>query len=469
MAVATEQWEDTMTAETGRTPVPTRAVTAQDATTHDPDVGHPNARRAALASTVGAVLDWYDFFLYGTAAALVLGPLFFPGTDPLIGVLAAFATYAVGFLFRPLGGAIFGHFGDKLGRKHMLLITVGLMGLASGLIGLLPAYSSIGILAPILLVLLRAVQGIAVGGEWGGAALMAVESAPKKRRNYLSSGVQAGSFIGLLLGTAAFYLMRQVTTTEQFMSWGWRLPFLISFAFAIVAIVVRSKVPESPEFEKLKKAEQRAAAPLGIAVRKSPLQILAVFGMRMLDQSTYYIAFTFALSYVNNYTDQDPDNVMVASMICMVAAMFTQPLWAKAADRWGIRWFYVAGPLCAAAAAIPFFASIVTGNIWLMLPCFFVLINLGHNLSAAVQQVWFSGMFPAEVRYSGAGFGYALAGIIGGIVPLLGTLLVNNSGGSWWPVAIMLIVMCLIAMATGAWSYKWTDEAREKQEACVDA
>lgn len=421
-------------------------------------------RLAALASTVGAVIDWYDFFLYGTAAALVLAPLFFPETNAVVGLLASFGTYAVGFLFRPIGGAIFGHFGDKLGRKRMLVITVVIMGFASALVGLLPTYATIGIWAPILLVVLRAVQGIAVGGEWGGATLMAVESAPRNRRNFLSSGVQAGSFIGLFLGTAIFFLLRQVTTGAQFLAWGWRIPFVISAVFAVVALLVRARVPESPEFEAIKKRHERTAAPLGVALRRNPKQILAVLGMRLLDQSTYYIAFTFALAYINNYTDQNPDNVMIASMICMVLAMFTQPLWAKAADRWGIRWFYVAGPLCAAAAAFPFFASIVTGNIWLMLPTFFLLINLGHNISAAVQQVWFSSMFPAEVRYSGAGFGYALAGILGGIVPLVGTLLVNAAHGSWVPVAAMLTVMCLGAMATGLWSYKWTADAREQRE-----
>lgn len=434
-----------------------------------PARGAREARLTAVASTVGAVIDWYDFFLYGTAAALVLAPLFFPESNPVVGLLAAFGTYAVGFLFRPIGGAIFGHYGDKLGRKRMLVITVIIMGVASALVGVLPTYASIGVWAPVLLVVLRAIQGVAVGGEWGGATLMAVESAPKNRRNFLSSGVQAGSFIGLFLGTASFFVLRQVTTEDQFLAWGWRIPFVISAVFAVVAVLVRAKLPESPEFEAIKQKHERTAAPLGVALRRNPRQILAVLGMRLLDQSTYYIAFTFALAYINNYTDQDPDAVMIASMICMVLAMFTQPMWAKAADRWGIRWCYIAGPLCAAAAAFPFFASVVTGNIWLMLPTFFLLINLGHNISAAVQQVWFSGMFPTEVRYSGAGFGYALAGIVGGIVPLVGTVLVNAAGGSWIPVAAMLAVLCLAAMATGMWSYKWTIEAQEKREVEADA
>jgi MHS family shikimate/dehydroshikimate transporter-like MFS transporter len=423
-----------------------------------------NARKTAIASTVGAVIDWYDFFLYGTAAALVFAPLFFPGADPVTGLLASLGSYAVGFFFRPIGGAIFGHFGDKLGRKKMLVLTVLIMGIASTLIGALPTYAVAGIWAPVLLVLLRAVQGLAVGGEWGGAALMAVESAPKHRRNFLSSGVQAGSFIGLFLGTAIFFVMQTLTTDEQFLSWGWRIPFLISILFASIALVMRSRVPESAEFSEVKKKDKQESAPLGVALRRSPKQILAVIGMRLLDQSTYYIAFTFALAYVKTYTDVDPGRVMVASMICMVLAMFTQPLWAHLADKWGIRWFYVAGPLFGAASAIPFFASLTTGNIALMVVAFFFLINLGHNISAAVQQTWFSGMFPVEIRYSGAGFGYALAGAAGGMVPLVGTLLVANAGGGWMPVAVLLMGLCIAALLTGLWSYKWTHEARERAE-----
>jgi MHS family shikimate/dehydroshikimate transporter-like MFS transporter len=424
-----------------------------------------NARRAGIASTVGAVIDWYDFFLYGTAAALVFAPLFFPSADPIASLLASFGSFAVGFLFRPVGGAVFGHFGDKFGRRTMLVLTVLIMGIASTLIGVLPTYETAGVLAPVLLVLLRALQGIAVGGEWGGAALMAVESAPRHRRNFLSSGVQAGSFIGLLLGTAIFFLMQTVTTDEQFLAWGWRIPFLISIVFAAIGLVIRAKVPESAEFEEVKKENKESSAPLLTALKSSPLQILAVIGMRLLDQSTYYIAFTFALAYATNYTDVPPGNVMIAAMISMALAMFTQPAWAALADRVGIRWFYVAGPLCAAAAAIPFFAAVQSGSILLMVLGFFALINLGHNISAAVQQTWFSGMFETRVRYSGAGFGYALAGAAGGFVPLVGTALVAGADGSWLPVALMLAGLCLVACLTGLWSYRWTHEKRERDEA----
>ena len=414
------------------------------------------ARRAAIASAVGAVIDWYDFFLYGTAAALVFAPLFFPSHEPGIGLLAAFGTFAVGFLFRPVGGAVFGHFGDKIGRRAMLVLTIVIMGLASAAIGLLPTYGQIGIWAPALLVLLRAIQGFAVGGEWGGAALMAVESAPIGKKNLFSSGVQTGSLIGLLLGTAIFFGFQKLTTHEQFLAWGWRIPFLLSIFLAGFGLWLRRNLGESTEFEDVKKAHQKAQAPLMIALKSNPLQILAIIGMRLLDQSTYYLAFTFALAYVSNYTKVPPGNVMIASMISMILAVVTVPFFAKIADRHGIRWLYIIGPLVGVFAAVPFFRALQSGSIPLITIGFFLIINISHNMSASVQQVWFSSMFDVKVRYSGAGFGYSLGGAAGGFIPLIATALVNRAHGSWFPVAMLLAGCCLIACLTGLWSYRWT-------------
>ncbi|PBC51632.1 MFS transporter [Rhodococcus sp. ACPA1] len=417
------------------------------------------SRRAAMASTVGAIVDWYDFFLYGTAAALVFGPMFFPSEDPTVGVLASLGSFAVGFVFRPIGGAIFGHFGDRVGRRKMLVITILIMGLASTAIGLLPSYAAIGIAAPILLVSLRAVQGIAVGGEWGGAALMAVENAPKNKRNFLASGVQIGSFLGLLLGTLAFSIVTNLTTEEQFDTWGWRLPFLVSILFALVGLWIRSGVPESKVFAELEETKKKQAAPLLEALRTSPKQILAIIGMRLVDQSTFYIGFTFSLVYVKNYTDTPPSSVLTASMVALVLAVPTTSLWGLLADRFGARWFYIVGPLCAAAAGVPFFSALESGSMPMMILGFFILINLGHNISASVQQTWFTDMFDARIRYSGAGFGYAVAGAVGGFVPLTATALLGDSG-NWTPVAILLAAASLVALVTGLWSYKWTGQGR---------
>lgn len=426
----------------------------------DDDAGPSNkarARRAAMASTVGAIVDWYDFFLYGTAAALVFGPLFFPNENPTVGTLASLGSFAVGFVFRPIGGAIFGHFGDRVGRRKMLVITILVMGIASTAIGLLPSYATIGVAAPILLILLRSVQGIAVGGEWGGAALMAVENAPKNKRNFVASGVQIGSFLGLLLGTLAFSLVTTLTDEQQFQSWGWRLPFLISILFALVGLWIRSGVPESREFAELERTKKKQAAPLLEALRTSPKQILAIIGMRLVDQSTFYLGFTFSLVYVKSYTDTPPSSVLTASMVALVLAVPATSLWGLLADRVGTRWFYVVGPLCAAAAGIPFFRALDDGSIPMMILGFFILINLGHNISTSVQQTWFTDMFDARIRYSGAGFGYAVAGAVGGFVPLIATSLLAGSG-NWFPVAALLAAACLTALLASLWSYKWTGQ-----------
>lgn len=416
-----------------------------------------DARRASLAGTVGAIVDWYDFFLYGTAAATVFAPLFFPSDEPTTGLLVSLSTFAVGFLFRPLGGAVFGHFGDKMGRRTMLMLTVLIMGLASALIGALPTYETAGIWAPIMLVALRAIQGFAVGGEWGGAALMAVESAPKERRNFLSAGVQTGSFIGLLIGTAVFFLCKKLTTPEQFLEWGWRIPFLLSISLALFALWIRRSVPESEKFQEVKEHQTEVAAPLSIVLKTRPLQVLAVIGMRLLDQSTYYLAFTFSLAYVTNYTTASPDSVMVASMISMTLAMITLPTFAKLADHFGIRWFYIIASIVGAITAIPFFHALQTGSIPLIALGFFFLINICHNMATAVQPVWFSGLFDTKVRYSGAGFGYALAGATGGFMPLIATLLINHANGSYLPVALLLGGLCLAGGLTSLWSYRWVN------------
>ncbi|MEV4730094.1 MFS transporter [Saccharopolyspora sp. NPDC049426] len=429
-----------------------------------PGTGDSGSKRSAMASTVGAIVDWYDFFLYGTAAAVVFGPLYFPSANPLAGLLASMGSFAVAFVFRPIGGAVFGHFGDKVGRKKMLAITVLMMGLASTGIGLLPSYAAIGLAAPVLLVLLRAIQGIAVGGEWGGAALMAVENAPRGKRNFFASGVQTGSFIGLLLGTAAFSLARGLTTDEQFMAWGWRIPFLISIAFALVAFWVRSGVPESAKFKEIAREDHKARAPLAVALRTSPKQILAVIGMRMVDQSTFYIGFTFALAYTSNFTDNSPANVLTASMIAMILAIPSLSLWSTLADRYGRRPFYIAGPILATVAVFPLFVFLENGSLLGLTLSFVALINLGHNISACVQQTWFTDLFDARIRYSGAGFAYALAGAVGGFIPLTATALLAFNLG-WYPVAGLVTGLCVLSVVAALWSHRWTTSAGESSTA----
>ncbi len=257
------------------------------------------ARRAALGSFAGAVVDWYDFLLYGITAALVFNREFFPQISPAMGTLAAFATFGVGFLFRPLGGIIFGHFGDRLGRKRMLMLTVWMMGIATALIGILPSFASIGWWAPVLLVTLRAIQGFAVGGEWGGAALLSVESAPKNKKAFYSSGVQVGYGVGLLLSTGLVSLISQLTTDEQFLSWGWRIPFIFSIVLVVVALWIRNGMEESAEFERQQREKPVAKKRLPVmeALVQHPGAFLKIIALRLCELLTMYIVTAFALNY----------------------------------------------------------------------------------------------------------------------------------------------------------------------------
>lgn len=256
------------------------------------------ARRAAFGSFAGAVVDWYDFLLYGITAALVFNREFFPQISPAMGTLAAFATFGVGFLFRPLGGVIFGHFGDRLGRKRMLMLTVWMMGIATALIGILPSFATIGWWAPVLLVTLRAIQGFAVGGEWGGAALLSVESAPKNKKAFYSSGVQVGYGVGLLLSTGLVSLISHFTTDEQFLSWGWRIPFIFSIVLVIAALWIRNGMEESAEFEQQReKPVARKRLPVMEALIRHPGAFLKIIALRLCELLTMYIVTAFALNY----------------------------------------------------------------------------------------------------------------------------------------------------------------------------
>ena len=253
------------------------------------------------------------------------------------------------------------------------------------------------------------------------------------------------------------FLVTALTTAEQFLAWGWRLPFLISILFALVGLWIRAGVPESAQFTAVKEEHKDARAPLAEALRTSPKQILAVIGMRMVDQSTFYMGFTFSLAYVKNFTDTPTSTVLTASMVAMVLAIPFLALWGRLADKYGRKWFYIIGPLAAALAAAPFFAALESGELIPMILGFCALINLGHNISTCVQQTWFTDMFDVRIRYSGAGFAYALAGAVGGFIPLIATALMASSG-SWAPAAALLAGLCLIALVSSLWSYKWANK-----------
>ena len=376
------------------------------------------ARRAALGSFAGAVVDWYDFLLYGITAALVFNREFFPQVSPAMGTLAAFATFGVGFLFRPLGGVIFGHFGDRLGRKRMLMLTVWMMGIATALIGILPSFSTIGWWAPILLVTLRAIQGFAVGGEWGGAALLSVESAPKNKKAFYSSGVQVGYGVGLLLSTGLVSLISMMTTDEQFLSWGWRIPFLFSIVLVLGALWVRNGMEESAEFEQQQhnQAAAKKRIPVIEALLRHPGAFLMFSALRLCELLTMYIVTAIAL----NYSTQN-----------------------------GRRRVYITGALIGTLSAFPFFMALEAQSIFWIVFFSIMLANIAHDMVVCVQQPMFTEMFGASYRYSGAGVGYQVASVVGGgFTPFIAAALITYFAGNWHSVAIYLLAGCLISAMT---------------------
>ena len=414
------------------------------------------SRRAALGSFVGAVVEWYDFLLYGLVAATVLGQVFFPESSPIASRLAAFATLGVGFLFRPLGGIIFGHFGDRIGRKRMLVWTMSIMGVATALIGLLPTYAQIGWLAPLLLVVLRCVQGLAVGGEWGGAAMLAVENAPRGLRALFSSGVQIGYSVGLLLSTAAVSLLNSVLSDEAFTAWGWRIPFIFSALLVALGLWVRAGVEESQEFiqveKRLQQEDEPKRLPLLEAVRRYPAQLVQIIGLRFIELFSMYVVTTFALAFAVDNLGFERQTMLNVNLFVGGLGILTIPLFAYLADRFGRMRVYLFGVVVGAIFAFPFFFALDKGAFIGIVICAIILVNIAHDAVVAVQQPLFASMFPAEFRYSGAGTAYQVAAAIaGGFTPFVATWLVALGNGSWLGVAIYLLGGCLISGLCGIW------------------
>ncbi len=405
------------------------------------------AKRAALSSFVGAVVDWYDFLLYGIVAALVFNQQFFPSISPSMGTLAAFATFGVGFLFRPLGGIVFGHFGDRLGRKKMLVLTVVLMGGATVLIGLLPNFAQIGWLAPILLVLLRAIQGFAVGGEWGGAALLAVENAPAGKKAFYSSGVQIGYGVGLMLATGSVSLIIMTLGDEAFQAWAWRIPFIASVVLLAVALWIRRGQDESIEFiqKVVNNAQRPKKLPIFEAISRHPKAFFYIIALRLAELLTMYLVTAFALYYATKQYGLSSQLFLNIGLMVGAISCLTIPLFARIADSFGYRRMCALGGLIGALAAFPFFWALESGvTLWIVV-CAILLANLAHDMVVSVHQPVFTELFGTEYRYSGAGVGYQVASIVGGgFTPFIATALVNMNQGAWHWVAVYLSIGCLL-------------------------
>jgi MHS family shikimate/dehydroshikimate transporter-like MFS transporter len=408
--------------------------------------GRPvSIRQVAFASFIGTAVEWYDYFLYATAAALVFNGLFFPNFAPLTGTLASFATFGVGFVARPIGGVVFGHFGDRIGRKSMLVITLLLMGGATFLIGCLPTFETAGILAPILLVVLRFVQGFAVGGEWGGAILMAVEHAPEEERNFYASWPQLGSPAGLILSTAIFTAFSSLPE-DQFLSWGWRVPFLLSIVLIGVGLFIRLRVLESPTFRRVRELGVAVRVPLVEVLKRYPLAALLSVGVVLVNIGGFYLVVTFTLAYATEELGVGRNVTLIGLLLAGVAEIAGILLLARMADRIGRRPVALGSAAVVTLFAFPFFWLVDTASaplIWLAMSFWTFSAGALYGVTGS----FISELFDARVRYSGISLGYQMAGVLGGAVaPLLATYLVQQSGGDSWPVAAYLFVMSLVSL-----------------------
>jgi MFS family permease len=370
-----------------------------------------------LASFIGTTIEWYDFFLYGTAAALVFNRLFFPNVDPLVGTLSSFGTFAVGFVARPFGGIVFGHYGDRLGRKSMLVYSLVIMGVATFLIGLLPTYDTIGMWAPVLLVVLRCAQGIGVGGEWGGAVLMAVEHSPPGRRGLSGSWPQMGVPAGLFLSTVVFAITSTQMTEAQFLAWGWRLPFLVSLVLVAVGIFIRLAIMETPAFTSLTQSGRREERPVVTALRTHRRSLLLAMGMRVAENGLFYVYTVFVLSYGPGQLGLARNTMLTGVTLAAFGGLFAIPLYGALSDRIG-RW-----------------TAIVVG------------VAVGHNAMYGPQAAYFSELFGASVRYSGASIAYQFASVVsGGLAPFIATALLAWRGKE--AVAAYMMILAAITLVS---------------------
>jgi metabolite-proton symporter len=404
-------------------------------------------RRIVLASFIGTTIEWYDFFLYGTAAALVFNRLFFPTLDPLAGTLSAYGTFAVGFVARPLGGAIFGHYGDRLGRKQMLVWSLLIMGIATVLIGLTPTYDHVGMWAPVLLVVLRFIQGIGVGGEWGGAVLLAVEHSGGPRRGFHGSWPQMGVPAGLLLSTGVFAALSTALPEKRFLAWGWRVPFLLSVLLIAVGLFIRIQILETPSFARLKESGAESHLPLLELFREYPGEFLIGMGMRFAQNVIFYIYTVFVLSYGEKSLGYRRALVLQGVMIASLIGLLAIPFWSHLSDRIGRRPVYLAGAIASAAIAFPFFWLFERGPAFV--PLALVLgINVGHDMMYGPMAACLSELFGTRVRYTGTSVVYQLTSVFsGGLAPVVATLLLSRHGSG--AVAAYIVGCCAItAVAT---------------------
>lgn len=405
---------------------------------------HTQRVRASVASVVGTTIEWYDFFLYSTVAALVFPALFFPKAEGLSGVLDSFATLFVGFAARPVGAAIFGHFGDRIGRKATLISTLLLMGIATFLIGVLPTYSTLGAAAPILLTLLRLLQGVGVGGEWGGSVLLAMEWGSQRRKGLMASLPQLGVPIGLILSTGIVNLMTAISG-KGFESWGWRIPFLLSIVLVGVGMYVRLSVLESPAFRELRETRTVARTPVWQAIKDNPLEIISSAFIRLSEQAPFYLYTTFVLTYGTKHLNLGRSELLNFTLIGAAIGLITVPLAGHLSDIIGRKLMYGIGIVLTGLFAFPYYGLLDTKAPFLILVAIVVTL-IFHDMQYGPQAALIAESFGTNIRYSGAGIGYQLASVIaGGPAPLIAAALLAATGSSA-PISWYIVVCAVLAL-----------------------
>ncbi|MCM3124435.1 MULTISPECIES: MFS transporter [unclassified Mesobacillus] len=409
--------------------------------------------RVLIASLVGSSIEWFDYFLYGTMAALVFNQLFFVNEDPTVGLLLAYASFALSFFIRPFGGIIFSHIGDRIGRKKTLVLTLSLMGAATFAMGILPTYQAIGVAAPIILITLRLIQGLGIGGEWGGALLLATEYAPAERRGFFGSIPQMGVTIGMVMGTLALWLM-SLLPEQQFMSWGWRVPFIFSALLVVFGLWIRKGIDETPEFKEVQQKGEIPKLPIVDTLRYYWKEVLITIGAKVVETAPFYIFSTFIVSYATSTLGFSRSAVLGSVMISTVITTILIPIMGSLSDRVGRKKMYIAGTLAMMAFAFPYFWMIHQGSVLMLVLATIIGLGIIWAPITAVLGTMFSEIFDAKVRYTGVSLGYQIgAAVAGGTAPLVATALLASFDNSYVPVALYIMFTALVSLIA-IWAVK---------------
>ncbi|WP_079505840.1 MFS transporter [Mesobacillus jeotgali] len=409
--------------------------------------------RVLIASLVGSSIEWFDYFLYGTMAALVFNQLFFVNEDPTVGLLLAYASFALSFFIRPFGGIIFSHIGDRIGRKKTLVLTLSLMGAATFAMGILPTYQAIGVAAPIILITLRLIQGLGIGGEWGGALLLATEYAPPERRGFFGSIPQMGVTIGMVMGTLALWLM-SLLPEQQFMSWGWRVPFIFSALLVVFGLWIRKGIDETPEFKEVQQKGEIPKLPIVDTLRYYWKEVLITIGAKVVETAPFYIFSTFIVSYATSTLGFSRSAVLGSVMVSTVITTILIPIMGSLSDRIGRKKMYIAGTLAMMAFAFPYFWMIHQGSVLMLVLATIIGLGIIWAPITAVLGTMFSEIFDAKVRYTGVSLGYQIgAAVAGGTAPLVATALLASFDNSYVPVALYIMFTAAVSLIA-IWAVK---------------